>query len=99
MILAMIGMKTRKTRWRVAADIVLFLSIFFTPWYLPVFLAVLFIILFPSFWEAAAAGLIMDALYHIPGGGGAFYHHFGVFTVSALLLTIISSKIKKQLRI
>ncbi len=99
-ILAMTMTGTQKIRWRVVADIILFLSIFFAPWYYPVFLGVLFIILFSSFWEAVVAGFIMDALYHIPAGEGiAFYHRFGVFTLSALFLTVISVKIKKQLRI
>ncbi len=100
MILAMIGIKTQKMRWRATADIILFLSILFAPWYYPVFFAVLFIILFPSFWEAVAAGIIMDAIYYAPAGGEtAFYHHFGLFTFLALFLTLISLKIKKQLRI
>jgi len=100
MILRMTGTKTQKIRWRIVADTLLFLGIFFAPWYYSVLGVVLFIILFPSFWEAVAAGFIMDVLYYIPDKNeGVFYHHFGVFTFSMLFLTLISLKIKEQLRI
>lgn len=82
---------------RIIADTILFLSIFFAPWWVTVGLGVLFVFLFPRFWETVLAGLFLDALYYTETSG--IYGRFGVFTISALILIVVAEKIKKQIRI
>jgi hypothetical protein len=73
--------------WRIAADIALFLAIFFSPWWwFAAILAVIFISIFPRFWEAVAAGIIIDVLF------GGWY-----FTAGFLVALFIIEKFKKQL--
>jgi len=81
---------------RVICDIVLFLSVFFLPWYLTAILAAIFIILFRYFWEGALAALFMDAIHSVPTNG--VYAHFGLFTVLAVILILIIEKVRTRLR-
>lgn len=82
---------------RIAADIVLFMSVFFAPWYLTVLLAFLFVVLFPKFWEAVFAGLFLDAMYG--SESGTLYGRFGLFTAAAAIAVIAVERIKKRIRI
>lgn len=75
---------------RIIADAVLFLSIFFLPWYLTAALGIIFIFLFSKFWEAAGAGFFIDALY---------LEGFGIFTICALLLVFFLNAIKEKVRL
>lgn len=81
---------------RIFADIVLFLAVFFAPWYWVVVLVVIFTALFSGYWEAILAGLFLDAMYSIQTGG--FYGRFGVFTLGFLFLYFILRIIKKKIR-
>ncbi len=81
---------------RVIADIVLFASLFFAPWYWTAILAVIFMILFRRYWEGALAAFFIDALYSVPDT--KIYGHFGVFTASALILFLIMENIKSKIR-
>ncbi len=82
---------------RIFADIALFLSIFFAPWYAAAGLGIVFIILFPRFWEAVLAGVFLDAMYGSENAG--IYGRFGIFTLMALVLILFIERIKKQIRI
>ncbi len=86
---------------RIFADTILFLSIFFAPWYVAAGLGAVFVILFPRFWEAVLAGIFLDAMYYLPAERGAplLYGRFGVFTALALVLILFIGRIKKQIRI
>ena len=92
----MVQPKNKKVIKRVIADVVLFSAIFFAPWYWTAGLAVLFIILFPRYWEAVLAGFLLDAMYSVPTQG--FYGRFGIFTISALILLLVLGGIKKRIR-
>ena len=53
-----------QTNWtRLTLDIVLFVSIFFLPWWTSVCLGVLGVFVFKLFWEVFVAALIIDAVY------------------------------------
>lgn len=82
---------------RIFADIILFLSLFFAPWYATAGLGAVFIILFPDFWEAVLAAIFLDAMYGSETTG--FYGKFGVFTLAALILILFIGRIKKQIRV
>lgn len=82
---------------RIFADIILFSSVFFAPWYAAAMLAVLFVFIFRNFWEIIIAGLFLDALYSISGSiikGG-----FGFFFFLSLILFLAVERIKKQIRL
>jgi hypothetical protein len=81
---------------RVVCDIVLFASLFFTPWYWTVIPAVIFMILFRRYWEGVLVAFFIDALYSVPSV--RIYGHFGIFTASALILILIFEILKKKLR-
>jgi len=82
---------------RIIADVVLFFSIFFAPWWVTIVLGALSIIFLPMFWEAVLVGMFLDAMYG--GRMEGIYGRFGFFTVIALILVIASGRIKKQIRI
>lgn len=80
---------------RIIADTALFICVFWAPWYVTAGLSFIFIILFAEYWEAAAAGLIIDSLYSLPGQ--KITAGFGVFSLSALLALYLSSLIKTKI--
>ncbi|MFA4890084.1 MAG: hypothetical protein WC587_00395 [Candidatus Paceibacterota bacterium] len=82
---------------RIIADVIFFSCLFILPWQWTAVLAVVFIILFGNFWEAALAGLIFDSLYSIPGA--KIYGRFGIFTATALVLVLVSKIIRKKIRL
>jgi hypothetical protein len=81
---------------RIIADIVLFLSLFLASWQWTAILAIIFIILFENFWEAALVGFIIDALYSVPSAG--IHSRFGFFTAITLAIILLSKIIKKKIR-
>ncbi|TAL49098.1 hypothetical protein EPN83_02380 [Patescibacteria group bacterium] len=48
---------------RSGTDILLFLSIFLFPWWIPLALLIIFLFVFPFFAELLLFGAILDALY------------------------------------
>ncbi|NOY35733.1 MAG: hypothetical protein GXP44_02345 [bacterium] len=82
---------------RIIADIVLFLSVFFAPWYFTALLAFLFVVLFPKFWEAVLAGLFLDAMYG--GETAGVYGRFGLFTAISAIVVFAIERVKRQIRI
>lgn len=81
---------------RVIADIVLFASIFWFPWYVTAGLGIVGIILFRRYWEGVVAAVFLDALYSIPDA--KIYGHFGIFTASSVVLMLIMENIKTKIR-
>lgn len=81
---------------RILCDIVLFLSLFFAPWWGTAALAVIFMVLFNRCWEAVAAMIFLDTLYSIPNA--KIYGRFGVFTIIFLILFFTIDNFKKKLR-
>jgi len=82
---------------RIICNAVLLATVFLGPWWLTATIGFLFVVLFKNYWEAFIAGAFMDALYYIPSD--KLWGNFGIFTLSFLLLIIITEKIKKQIRI
>lgn len=81
---------------RVLCDIVLFGSLFLSPWYWTVILAAVFIILFPKFWEGLVAAFFIDSFYSISSAG--FYARFGIFTAVALVILLLFGIIRNKIR-
>lgn len=52
---------------RILFDIILFLSVFLFPWWVATILAFVGIFLFTQFYEFIGVGIIIYALYAIPG--------------------------------
>lgn len=52
---------------RIIFDISMFLSLFIFPWYVAVILALIGIFIFTQFYEFIGVGIIIYALYTIPG--------------------------------
>jgi len=82
---------------RIIADVVMFLSVLFAPWYFTALLALLSAVLFPKFWEAVLAGLFLDAMYG--GEAAGIYGRFGLFTALAAVTVFAVEAAKKQVRI
>ena len=73
--------------WRISADILLFASIFFLPWWLTIAILIAWIIFFRMYWEGAIAGLLVDLLY-APGSSLPFAtYRFTLGSIALLLLT------------
>lgn len=82
---------------RIIADIILFVCVFWAPWYATAGLLFIFIVLFAEYWEAVAVGLAIDSLYSLPEQ--KIMAGFGVFSLSALLALCLSSFIKTKINI
>jgi hypothetical protein len=50
-------------RVRIAADVILFFSVLFFPWWVSCILALLGVFFFENFFEAFFAGMLIDSLY------------------------------------
>ena len=84
--------------WRIIADIILLLSVFWAPWWLfTLILVVVFIFLFPNFWESIIIGIVMDSIYGTAQVGPTGFIKTWIFTFSLLITFIIIRRIKKQL--
>jgi len=70
----------------------LFASIFFLPWWVPVSIAILIAVLYAPY-EIIPAGFMLDALYYTPAVplGYTFW-----FTTGALLVWVVQYVLKKQ---
>jgi len=81
---------------RIICGLVLFLGIFFLPWWGTVLLVFVFTILFKWFWEGVVAMFFIDSLYSLPLA--KFSSHFGIFTVSAIIFLLIIENLKTKIR-
>ncbi len=81
---------------RIFADIILFASLVFAPWYVTAGLAVVGLVLFRKFWEIIIMGFLIDALYSLPDA--RIIGRFGFFTIIGAILFLTADAIKKELR-
>jgi hypothetical protein len=81
---------------RIFADIVLFLSIFFVPWWLVVAFAVVGLFTFSSFYEILFLGIVLDSLYNAPIA--PFRHFQFVVTLLCVFLFVVIEALKRRLR-
>jgi len=86
---------------RIIFDIILFLTIFFLPWWITVATAFISMILFKKFWEGVAVFFLIDLLYSLPktSKDWQIYGHFGIFTLTGIILFLIINKIKSNIRL
>lgn len=82
---------------RILCDIVLFASLFFLAWHWTAILAVIFIIIFPNFFEGIAAAFIFDFINSVPNA--VFTGRLGIITALALILFFAANILRKRLRI
>lgn len=82
---------------RIFVNIILFLSIFYLPWWSTIFFILLGTFLFRNFYEGIFAGLLLDLLYGT--GVKEFYGVWFVFTASTLIFFVIGERLKKNIRI
>jgi len=80
---------------RVIFDVVFFLSLFTFPWWVVVILAFLGIFLFNNFIEFIISGVVIYALYVIPGKG--FINSPIYFSLIILLLYIIIQAFRSRI--
>lgn len=66
---------------RILADIIVILSVFFTPWYVPVAMALILMFFF-NYIEIIIVGAMLDALY---GGYIFIWSAFFAFVIIVLL--------------
>ena len=84
-------------RERIIADVFVFCLFLWAPWQLTAAFAVIFMILFESYWEGAAFALAADSFYSLPGS--SWTAGFGFFTLLSLFILYTSSFIKNKIRI
>jgi hypothetical protein len=82
---------------RIICDVLLLAIIFWGAWWQAALLAIIFVIVFKSYWEAVVAAVIMDSLYYIPTG--KLWGNFGIFTVCFFLFILATEKIKKLIMV
>ena len=80
---------------RFICDFILILSILFGYWWLTWILAIIFLFYFNFYIEIAICGVIYDSLYGIPLE--EFWNMKYIFTLSSIVLFLISLIIKKRL--
>ena len=80
---------------RIALDLILFLSLFATPWWVSLIIALAGIFFFTHFYEIVVAGFIMDIVYGTPNAS-FFGIHF-LSSIVAILLLVIGAFIKKRM--
>ena len=82
---------------RIVCDLILFLGIFFLPWWGTALLVFIFMLLFKWFWEGIVVALFLDSLYSLPFA--RIYGRFGVFAISAAVILLVVENIRPRIRI
>lgn len=82
---------------RIITNIVIVISILFLPWWATVLLVCAGILLFPHFYEAIIAGVLMDVLYGV--SMVSFSGFVAVFTVIFSLGYLLGERFKKNVRL
>lgn len=82
---------------RLVADILLFMSVLYLPWWVGASLALVFFFIFSNYTEMLFAALLTDLLYAVP------VERFGgfslVLSLSALAIFVFGKILKRHLRI
>jgi len=79
---------------RLMSGIILFLSVFFLPWWMTSLLALATLLIFPSPYEVLFIGIFLDALYVLPQSSLAESNLF--FIISAVLF-LLSFPLKERI--
>ncbi len=82
---------------RIIAGIALLISIFFGYWWITWILAIIFLFLFPVYYEIIICGIIYDSLYGI--STIRFMGIEYVFTIFSIILFLFSLLLMKHLKI
>lgn len=80
---------------RVLLDAILFLSLFTTPWWVSVVIALAGVFFFTDFYEIIFAGFIMDIVYGAPNA--SFLNVQFISTVAAIFLFAGGAFLKKRM--
>ena len=90
-------MQNRKLIIRILAGVLMVASIIWGYWWLTWALAIVFLFLFPMYYEIIAWGIIYDAIYGVPLP--EFYGIPYVFTISSIVLFLIAFYMRKYLTV
>ncbi len=80
-------MKTNISK-RIGGAGILFLSLFFVPWWIGIILGILFVLFFEDPYEIFVYGIFLDGLYGIPQGNFFLTHIFFLCTSVFLILSL-----------
>ncbi len=81
---------------RLLANLTIFSSLIFFPWWVTLAVAVVAVFLIPSFYEAMVWAIIGDTLYGTKSA--LFFNVPFVFTLCALGILLLSDRVKKMTR-
>lgn len=81
---------------RIFIDLLIFLSAFFLPWYVPLLLAVGCFFYFPVFLELIAVGILIDSLYNVSDTSLVSFHFAA--TIGTIAAYVAFTILKKRLR-
>jgi hypothetical protein len=79
---------------RIFFNIILFLSVFFLPWWISILLGLIFVFIFSEYYEIIVLGLLLDSLYSETGSFKS-----ALFTLAAVVVFIVAFEIRKRMRI
>jgi len=82
--------------FRIAADILVVLSIFYSPWWVTALIILSSFFIFKNFYEGIFAGFLIDVLYGVKATEflGIWFVHFAFYFIFYML----SLKLKKNIR-
>jgi hypothetical protein len=79
---------------RLLTNVFLFLAVFMAPWWVAALIALIALVAFEHFYEALAAGIVMDALYSMPTPGTWSFVFFVGAAVALLLLELAKTRMR-----
>ena len=82
---------------RIALDLLLLIGLFVFPWWASMLVVLVLLFYFKHFYEAIAAGIILDALYAAPIGTLSDFQL--VFTLGAIVFVGVVAYIKTKIRL
>jgi hypothetical protein len=81
---------------RIICDVVLVIAAFTAPWWVAIFLGIILLFVFNTYYELIVFGFIIDTLYNAPVA--RFYHFQFMLTCAAIIFVFISIQVKARLR-
>src|SRR3989344_977938 len=84
-----------QNKYRISTAIIMLISIIWGYWWISVILALIFLFLFPLYYEIIFWGVLYDALYGVPLE--LFYNIPYTFSILAIFIFTITFFIKKKL--
>ncbi len=83
------------TKIRVLLGIIVFSTILWGFWYLPLIISIILVFIIPKYYEIILWGIMYDALYGIPLD--MFWHIPYIFSIASILFLIASLFFRKHL--